>query len=314
MKSAAYTSRYAQVQAYMRANFLTNRRITSIMITDAIRDAALPLLGRFDQLTGRQEATLRRPRIQILNLHHVFEDEEDSFRQLLTRLAQTGHRFIGYSEAVERIWRGEFDAPYITFSFDDGLKSSLRAADIMAQFGAKACLFLSVSMIGETNPHKVAAFCAENYKMPPTEFLSWDDVETLVASGHEIGSHTMTHANLGHTSVDRIQDEVEQSFEVIKARAGTPWHFSWPLGTFADFSPQAARVVFESGFLSCASAVRGCHVATSEGRMLCLRRNHVALSWPLDHHLYYLSRQSQAASSRSNEWPEAWQPFLAEMS
>jgi peptidoglycan/xylan/chitin deacetylase (PgdA/CDA1 family) len=251
--------------------------------------------------------------VQILNLHHVFEDEEEAFRHLLEKLIQTGHRFVGYSEAVERIWRGELDAPYITFSFDDGLKSCLRAAAIMEPFGAKACLFLSVAMIGETNPQKIAAFCAANYKMPPTEFLSWDDVEMLMTSGHEIGSHTMTHANLGHSSVDRIRDEVGQSFEVITARTGMPRHFSWPLGTFADFTPQAARIVFEAGFQSCASAARGCHVAPSEKRALCLRRNHVALAWPLSHHFYYMSRQSRIASPQSNEWPQAWQRHLAEM-
>jgi len=296
----------------MCAHFFASRRIVSVVITDVIRDAILPPLGMLDRLTGRQEAALKRPRVQILNLHYVFDDETAAFRRFLQRLVQTGHRLIGYSEAVERLWRGALDAPYVTFSFDDGLKSTLRAAAILDEFGAKACFFVTPSMIGESDPQKVRNFCFQNHRMPPTEFLSWDDVAALQKSGHEIGSHTMTHAVLSQLPEGQLWDEIGKSREVIAARTGSARHFSWPLGTFADFSPQAAKTVFESGFESCASAVRGCHVAPSPPRALCLRRNHARMSWPVNHHLYYMSRQSRVAAAATNEWPESWKPYLAE--
>jgi peptidoglycan/xylan/chitin deacetylase (PgdA/CDA1 family) len=307
-----YTTRYEQVRAFMRAYRFRDREVALAAAANAVRNVTLPPLNAIDRLTGRQKAALQQPRVQIFNLHHIFEDEVEHFRRLLDVLLKTGHRLTGYSEAVEHIWNGKIDAPYVVFSFDDGFKSCLRAAEILEEYGTAGCFFLSVGRIGETDPHRIKQYSFDYYRMPPMEFLSWDDVETLLKSGHEIGSHTMNHANLGRVKGEQMEDEIGQSFEVLKARTGEVKHFSWPFGTFADFSLQAARAVFEAGFQSCASAVRGCHVeAEQEKHLLCLRRNHALPSWPTGHNLYYMSRQSQTASAKSNGWPSEWQAELS---
>jgi peptidoglycan/xylan/chitin deacetylase (PgdA/CDA1 family) len=282
------------------------QQVRSADLRSVLRHIALSTLDTSYRITGRMVSALNIDRVQFLYLHHVFGDEEDSFRSLLRTLSLE-HRFISYSEAVDRILAGDIDGPYIAISFDDGLKNCLRAAQIMNEFGATACFFVCPSMVGETDHQKIKEFCSQKLNKPPMEFLSWDDVETLLEEGHEVGSHTMTHPNLAQLSVQQMQSEIAESFELLTKRIGNIKHFSWPFGRFFHFSPAAARTVFDTGFKSCASAERGCHVARSEKKVdLCIRRDHTIARWPVNHVLYFMARNSRRASMRSNQWPPGW--------
>lgn len=289
----------------MKLEYTTQyKQVHSVSFRSWLRHVILSTLTTFNGVTGQIPSSLKRNRVQFLYLHHIFEDEEDSFRELLRILSRT-HCFISYSEAVDRIWNGNIDGRYIAISFDDGLKNCLRAAQILNEFRVRACFFISPSIIGETNHQKIKEFCSQRLHMLPVEFLSWEDVETLLKEGHEIGSHTMTHQNLAHLSVKQIQTEITESFELLTKKIGDVKHFSWPYGRFFHFSPTAARIVFETGFKSCASAERGCHVAQSEKLDLCIRRDHIIAKWPIDHILYFMARNSQKASIHNNLWPQA---------
>jgi hypothetical protein len=101
------------------------------------RRAALDVLSLLANAT-HGNAPLRSPRVQFLYLHHLFPDEVASFRGMMAFLARD-HRFISHSEAVGRVKHGPIDAPYIAFSFDDGLKSCLTAAAVLEEFGTTAC-------------------------------------------------------------------------------------------------------------------------------------------------------------------------------
>lgn len=268
---------------------------------EMLRHGALSLLATFYKATGQMETALARNRVQFLYLHHLPESERPAFRNLLKRLS-SGHRFISYSEGVNRIVEGNIDGPYIALSFDDGLKDCLIAAEVMEEFGISACFFVSASVIGETNSAKVKQFCSEQLNIPPTDFLSWTDIDSLLKAGHEIGSHTMRHLNLATLSHQELEVEVGGSFEELSRRLGSVQHFAWPYGLFSDFNSSAARVVFQTGFKSCASAERGCHVTQADPHF-CIRRDNTVASWPLDHILYLIARNSQQASAQTNEWP-----------
>ena len=169
----------------------------------------------------------------------------------------------------------------------------------MNEFGIKACFFLCVSMIGETDYYKIKEFCSTKLYRPPMKFLSWDDVEILLQTGHEIGSHTMSHPNIAQLSAGQMQAEIAESHDLLTQRIGSVNHFSWPLGRFSNFTPAAAKAVFEAGFQSCASAERGCQVVEPEKHgleQLCIRRNNVMAKWPIDHVFYFMAKNSQVAS------------------
>lgn len=277
------------------------RQLPTPRLRGAARRVALDALSATSRARGRRRA-FERPRVQHLYFHHVFGDEEDGFRSLVRDLARD-HDFVNYSEGVQRTWSGDFDAPYLAISFDDGLRSSSTAGRILAELGISACFFVVVSMVGETNFRRIAAFCRQSLAMPPVELLDWDDVAQLVEWGHEIGSHTMTHARLADLSPTAVIDELQMSREVLSARIGPVRHFAWPLGRFDAVPPDIVGQALDSGYESCASAVRGAHTSAAPRNELCVRRDHVMARWPARHLRYFLARNSHTSSPETNRFP-----------
>lgn len=273
-----------------------------------MRSAAISGLSMLWQRTGRIGTAFRTNRVHILNLHHVFSNEEEAFRGLMRRL-RPSHSFISYSEAVERIYSGDIQRPYVTFTFDDGLKSCTRAARVMREFSAKACFFICPLIIGETDVDTVRKFCVERMKEPLHEFMDWDDIDGLLAEGHEIGSHTMTHPNMATLSAAEAMDELSKAKAALTKRVGEVRHFAWPFGRFEEFSAASAKAVFDCGYASCASGVRGCHRwrKPSKPREVCVRREHIIAEWSQAHSQYFIARSArQAMLTPEQQWPAGW--------
>lgn len=248
------------------------------------------------------------PRVQLLVLHHVFPDELESFRRLLQLLGRY-YRFVSYSEAAARVREGQIDAAYLAISFDDGLKCCRTAAVVLKEFGWTGCFFVCPAILGCQEPRARNAFCRRRLEMPPCEFLDWSDVETLQAWGHEIGGHTMNHYNLARISCDEAQQEISQCREVLVRQCGHANHFAWPYGRFEHFSRAAAAAVYDAGFLSCASGVRGAHGPSSHSaapREVCLRRDQLAARWPRRHAAYFLAQAARHPQRNGQLWPQDW--------
>lgn len=269
----------------------------------AVRAAVLGLFSAGWARSGRLRSALRRPRVHIVCLHDLFPDEEDPFRRLLRRLAED-HEFIAYGEAVRRINAGDFPRPSVAFSFDDGFRTTLAGARILEEFGARGCFFVCPPMLGERSAEARARFCRERLLMATREFFVWSDAESLLAAGHEVGGHTLTHRRLSETGEGELDDEVGGCRQSLLAGLGRADHFAWPFGHFDDMSAAGMRAVLGAGFTSCASSERGCHVARSRGA-LCLRRENTVAAWPSGHVAYFMARSASRASSRDNDFPWA---------
>jgi peptidoglycan/xylan/chitin deacetylase (PgdA/CDA1 family) len=266
---------------------------------------ALSALSAAYGLNGRVRDGLARPRVQVLYLHFVFEDQLDSFDALVGTLARYS-QFVSYSEALDHIASGESDAPCVTFTFDDGLANCRDAADILERHGARAAFFVCPGIVGEANADNVAAFCRRRLNMPPTEFMSWDDIEDLARRGHEIGNHTMDHADLGAVSTQEAADQIESASDALRRKLGGVQHFAWPYGQWSNFTPDAEVAAARAG-LTCAAAVRGCHHPSSTPRgRVCVRRDHVVASWPMAHTLYFLARNALRPLARDDGWRDDW--------
>lgn len=283
--NAAYIENYRDVKAHIPAGARERARHITL--------AGLSLLRKGIGI-GR---LLSRPRVQMLFIHHVFKDEEQKFDRLLERLAEH-HRFISYSEAVERILSDRIDAPYIAFSSDDGFRNNLAAGRILKDHGASACFFINPQLVGERDPGTIATHCSERLSFPPVEFLDWDDVAALRSQGHEIGSHTMAHINIASTTTALVVEDMHRTREVLLSRCGTADHFAFPYGRVHNFNTAARAACASAGFRSCASAERGCHVRTGsvpDQATLILQRDHIVLDWPLDHIMYFVARNADRA-------------------
>ena len=260
-------------------------------------------------LTGLSLASsdkyLEKPRVQFLYIHHVFKDEEKRLDALLKQLSKR-HHFISYADAVEKILSGTIDKPYITFSSDDGFKNNLRAAEILNQYNAKACFFINLGIVGETDAGKINKYCTEVLDFPPVEFLNWDEVRQLQNWGHEIGSHTMMHMNIAKASAQEITDDMHRTFRILNEVCGAVKHFAFPYGRFFHFSEVGRKAVFDAGFVTCATAERGCHINPAgplTGKDLCIRRDHTVLGWDIRHIMYFLINNAKNVTVNNNYYP-----------
>lgn len=276
----------------------------SLGIRGIIRNVVLNGLSLRDQITGIEEH-LKKPRIQFLYIHHIFKDELENFEKLLMLLSKD-HSFIPYKEAVNKVLTNDIDKPYIAISSDDGFKNNLLAIDILKKYNAQACFFINTDLIGETDFIKIKNHCWQKLNFPPVEFLSWEDVEKLQKEGHEIGSHTTSHLDIAKASRDEIVNDMHETMAILTRKCGPTLHFAFPYGRFFNFSEEGRRAVFDAGFISCASAERGCHVPGTihlAPEKLCIRRDHIILDWDINHILYFLNRNSKKAGFHNNIFP-----------
>lgn len=262
---------------------------------EQLRSTYLSLAASFRRATGYFADRFRIPRVHIVYLHHVFPDEETNFAATF-RALQQHHSFISLSDAVARVRSGQIDKPYFAVTFDDGLKTTRRAAQILHDLRIPACFYICPSVVGLTERDQVAQFCTQRLQYPPMELLDWNDVDAMRTQGHEFGSHTHSHPNIAALSSEHITHELGLSRDALIARLGPgPLHFAWPFGKWTTFSGRAAKIAYDLGYASIASAHRGSHhprTAAAPHDQICLRRDHVMGAWPLDHNLYFIARSA----------------------
>jgi len=227
--------------------------------------------------------------VRIVYYHFVFRDERRQFAEHL-RFYRDHYQVIGYSEAVERIRSGRVDDRYLAISFDDGFKNNVEvAAPILEQMGVRAIFFVVAQFIdfGRGQDDELAAFSRSRFTgHRPLRNMDRDDLRRLVAAGHEIGSHTLSHAQLSAVKAAEAEREISTSKGVIEEMTSAPVkHFSFPYGLAGYFPPYCRRYVERAGYESCASGVRG--INTSEADVYFLSRDQVAAGWPISQLKYF---------------------------
>lgn len=273
-----------------------------------MRNILIEPISKIYNVLNDADRLLTTPRIQFLYIHHTFKDEERAFARLLEYLSRH-HQFISHSEAVKRILNEEIDKPFISFSFDDGLKNNLKAAEILESFGARGCFFVCPEIVGESDEQKIADFSKARLHFPPVEFMTWQEIDGLLEAGHEIGGHTMNHVNLASVNKEEAEDEIRKCYSEILGHCGSVKHFAYPYGRFDHFDLKSRKIVFDAGFESCASAERGCHIADPQSpkidyKDLLIRRDHVLLNWSLEQIQFFLLRNIKNASIGNNFFPD----------
>lgn len=227
--------------------------------------------------------------VRIVYYHFVFGDERERFAEHL-RFYRDHYQIISYSEAIERIRRGQVDDRYLAISFDDGFKNNVEvAAPILEQFGIRAIFFVVARFIkfGPGQEKELTAFSRSRFiGHYPLRNMSQDDLRRLITAGHEIGSHTLSHARLSALQAAEAEQEIAASKDVIEEMAWAPVrHFSFPYGLAAYFPPYCREYVERAGYESCASGVRG--INTNGTDVYSLLRDQVAAGWPISQLKYF---------------------------
>lgn len=122
-------------------------------------------------------------------------------------------------------------------TIDDGLRSILDAAEVLARYRASATVFVVTDRVGSDNdwPGQPASVRRE-------PLLSWSDLETLAACGVRFGSHGRTHRALDACDPAALDDELRGSRDELEQRLGRPCPlFAYPYGRLNPAVRRAVR-------------------------------------------------------------------------
>jgi hypothetical protein len=251
----------------------------------------------------RGNAVLSKPSVRFLLMHDFADGQISALRQLIGMLRRH-FEIVSYSDAVECVLEGRIDRPRIALSFDDGLLGCYKAAEVLHGLAVSACFFVCPAVAGNSDPVAVRKFARERLHRDNAEFMGWGHLERLLALGHEVGSHTESHQRLSTLALSDAIDDLQRSLQTIRDRLGACQHFAWPYGRFSDFSRPLLESAYRVGYESCASGERGAHSAKPPDSFLCIRRNHIEVSWRQTHMRHFLIHA--AAMSNGGGLRDSW--------
>jgi peptidoglycan/xylan/chitin deacetylase (PgdA/CDA1 family) len=166
--------------------------------------------------------------VPILLYHHIalhqseniYYVSPDAFERQMYLLHQWGYKTISVELLVNAIKQGaELPPKPIILTFDDGSESIFtNALPIMQKYNFTGTAYIVYNYVG-----------IQNYMNP-------DQIRELYASGWEIGSHSLSHADLTQRS-DRQMDEIVESRRKLQSLLGVPiLSFSYPFGAYNENS------------------------------------------------------------------------------
>jgi peptidoglycan/xylan/chitin deacetylase (PgdA/CDA1 family) len=204
---------------------------------------------------------LRRNEAVIVVFHRVNDTDRNDPITYSTQKFEDFVRFFGrffnvipLSELLRRLETGVRLAACVVITFDDGYQGdATNAAPVLARYGQRACFFVTTSFIGTDH---VPWWDAR--KKIKTRWMTWDQVRSLRAAGHDIGSHTQTHADLGVIPPEEARREISGGSSRLDAELGDhSGLFAYPYGGRKNMSDENQAVVNQLGLRCCVSAYGG---------------------------------------------------------
>jgi peptidoglycan/xylan/chitin deacetylase (PgdA/CDA1 family) len=198
---------------------------------------------------GRAQLSLWRRGTPVLAWHRVssppaqtrdpfLHDSPKEFARQLSRLAAAGWQAAGLSsvDGSEAIAGGN-----VVLTFDDGFADVLEnGLPLLQKHRFHAIQFLVAGMIGGHNEWDVRKGDI------PQRLMTREEVRSWLASGMEIGSHSMTHQNLRHLNSAQAREEIAGSKKKLEDLFAVPIrHFSYPFGSW---NGSVRELVAEAGY------------------------------------------------------------------
>ncbi len=178
--------------------------------------------------------------IPILLYHRVLPDpksllytvEIQAFTDQMESLAQLGYQSIWVSQLREAIVYGaELPPKPIIITFDDGnLDNYEHAFPIMHAYSFFGTVYIVANRLGAK------------------DYLSTPQLKEMMAAGWEIGSHSMTHADLTAIPSSQLREEILGSRLRLETELDIPIQsFAYPYGSV---NPQIAAKVNRYGYFA----------------------------------------------------------------
>lgn len=161
---------------------------------------------------------------------------------------------IPLTEMLERVANGAEIGSTLTITVDDGYRCSATvAAPILERHGLRACFFVTTGFIGTD---WVAWW--DRGRGIRTNWMTWDQVRGLRAAGHEIGSHTATHVDLGVVVGEDARSEIAGGSTRLDAELSeSSGLFAYPFGGRGQLADENKPLPKELGLRCNVSAYGG---------------------------------------------------------
>jgi len=163
-------------------------------------------------------------------------------------------QLAGFVSGSLRACAGPLSEKRIVITFDDGYLNVLRwGLEPLARTKLVAIQFLVPDLLGKSNQWDVAMGEAPELLMDKAQVRDW------LASGHDIGSHTLTHPHLTQISRGDAREEITASKKLLEDLFGRPIeHFCYPFG---DWNEVVQELVQKAGYTSACTTISGVNTA-----------------------------------------------------
>jgi peptidoglycan/xylan/chitin deacetylase (PgdA/CDA1 family) len=160
---------------------------------------------------------------------------------------------ISLSELLDRLESGADVGSTLTVTFDDGYQNNATiAAPILERHGLRACFFVTTGFIATNHIP-----WWDRQAGIQTQWMSWDQVRGLRAAGHEVGSHTATHVDLGVVVGEAARREIGDGKAQLEAEIGeSSGLFAYPYGGREHLANENKSIPKDLG-LRCALSAYG---------------------------------------------------------
>jgi peptidoglycan/xylan/chitin deacetylase (PgdA/CDA1 family) len=187
----------------------------------------------------RSFAKKNGPLVRILALHDV--DDALWFEELITMLVQKYHVIT-----PEQFHAKEFNNTKINIllTFDDGYQSWIdTCVPILEKYKLKGLFFINSGLLDDAgDTQKTNLFMQERLFITPKKALSWEGARTLLACGHTIGGHTLTHPDLSTLYQEELDREIQVDKKNIEQMLSVAVvDFAYPFGTEKYFTKEVIQ-------------------------------------------------------------------------
>ena len=199
----------------------------------------------------------RGPLVRVLCLHDV--PDRQWFAHLVSLLV-TEYQLITPQEFHAQ----QFDTERINvlLTFDDGYQSWVDVAlPVLAEHNAKGLFFVTSGLLdAATESKEVAAqfmrnrLCLTQKRSP----LTWTGAEALVAAGHTVGGHTVSHTSLATLPQEEAAREITEDKKRLEQMLSvTLEDFAYPFGRTQDYHAETVRLAAAAGYTHQYAATTG---------------------------------------------------------
>lgn len=170
--------------------------------------------------------------------------EPAKLRSQLRELQATGVKFVSLSD-----WkRHRTHEREVAVTFDDGFQNVLlQGLPVLQELAVPSINYIVAGLIGRTNLWDRDSGAQSQPIMQRSEIDAW------LQAGQEIGSHTLTHADLTTLSAKEARREIIESKKLLEDVFGRPVrHFCYPYGRW---NPGLRDLVMEAGYETACSSL-----------------------------------------------------------